>query len=59
MAKEKIKKGLELHCVWCGREVIVSNSGISASTLLCCGRPMEKKRPSSVKRAKVELPKDV
>ena len=59
MAKEKIKKGLELYCVWCGREVVVSNSGISSSTLWCCGRPMRKKRSSSVNKGKVNPPKSV
>ena len=57
MAKEKIKKGEKLLCIWCDREVVVSNCGISGSTLLCCGRPMIKKNSSLEKKARAILPK--
>ena len=52
MIKIEIKKGTRLVCVPCRREVIVSNWGISDATLWCCGKPMEKKNPSSGKSAK-------
>jgi len=57
MAKRKIKKGTKLLCVLCGREVIISDYGISDSILLCCGRPMKKKSPSLVKKVKAKLAK--
>ena len=57
MEKKKIRKGEKLLCVWCGREIIISNYGISDSTLLCCGRPMKKKSPSLMKKVKAKLAK--
>ncbi|MFB0526816.1 MAG: hypothetical protein ACETVO_05050 [bacterium] len=57
MATQKITEGTKLLCIWCGREVVVSNYGISDSTLLCCGRPMRKKSSSLVKKAGTRLPR--
>ena len=39
----KLKRGQKLVCVPCGREVLVSSSGISRTTLWCCGRAMSQK----------------
>ncbi len=39
----KLKKEEKLVCVPCGREVTISNIGISDTTILCCGRPMKHK----------------
>ncbi len=55
MAKRKTKKGAKLLCVVCGREIMVSNWGISDSILLCCGKPMKKKSPSLAKKVKAKL----
>ena len=53
MAKAKLKKGQSLLCVPCGREVTISSSGISRTTLWCCGRPMAggKKKAAAKKKA--------
>ena len=40
---KKTKKGQRLVCVPCGKEVIVSNAGVSDTTLWCCGSPMKPK----------------
>ena len=47
MAKAKLKKGVRLACVPCGREVVIDNCGISRTTLWCCGRPMKKGKAKS------------
>jgi hypothetical protein len=57
MAKRKVKKGVKLLCVVCGREIIISDWGISDSILLCCGKPMKKKSPSLAKKVKAKLGK--
>lgn len=57
MAKAKVKKGEKLICVPCGREVVISECGISTTTLWCCGRPMKKTTPSLVKEVKEKLAK--
>jgi hypothetical protein len=57
MAKRKIEKGAQLICVQCGREIVVSNCGISRTTRLCCGRPMKESSPSLVKEVKEKLAK--
>jgi len=56
MPKGKNKKGSKLFCIWCGREVIISNFGISDSKIWCCARPMLKKTPSLMKKYKAILP---
>jgi len=45
-----MRKGQKLMCVPCGREIVVSSSGISRTTLWCCGRPM--KSPGTAKKKK-------
>ena len=55
MAKAKVKKGAKLICVPCGREIVISNWGISRTTLWCCGRAMKKKTSSLVKKIKTKL----
>ncbi len=47
----KPKKGAQLVCVPCGREIVVSACGISRTTLWCCSRPMKPK--SALKKKKV------
>jgi len=39
----KLKKGMRLACVPCGRQVVVSACGVSARTVWCCGKPMVSK----------------
>jgi hypothetical protein len=39
----KLRKGQKLVCVPCGREVLINSSGISRTTLWCCGRAMNQK----------------
>ncbi len=46
----KLRKGQKLLCVPCGREILISNCGVSRTTIWCCGRSM--KSPSKVTRAK-------
>ncbi|MDD5155686.1 MAG: hypothetical protein PHF11_04280 [Candidatus Omnitrophica bacterium] len=46
----KIKKGQKLSCIPCGREVIVSDLGISRTTVWCCGRPMKAKSKAVPKK---------
>ncbi len=50
----KIKKGAKLMCVPCGREVMVTNSGISEAIIWCCRKPMKKKASSKAKKAKIK-----
>jgi len=38
-----LKKGQTLVCVPCAREVVISDAGVSRTTLWCCGRPMKQK----------------
>ncbi|MFA6349369.1 MAG: hypothetical protein WCY12_00375 [Candidatus Omnitrophota bacterium] len=47
----KIKKGAKLMCVPCGREVMVTNAGISEAIIWCCKKPMKKKTSSKAKKA--------
>jgi hypothetical protein len=47
----KLKKGQELVCSPCGREVVVDACGASATTLWCCGRPMKSKSKKAAKKA--------
>lgn len=37
----KLKEGEKLVCVPCGREIVISNCGISRTALWCCGKPMK------------------
>ena len=46
----KFKKGQRLVCVPCGREVVVDASGISRTTLWCCGKPMSAKHKKAAKK---------
>lgn len=39
----KLKKGQKLVCVPCGREVTLTNCGVSRTTIWCCQRPMSRK----------------
>jgi hypothetical protein len=48
----EIKKGNKLVCVPCGRELTVSNWGVSRATLWCCGKPMDKKGNTKVTKKK-------
>ncbi|MBF0217306.1 MAG: hypothetical protein HQL30_09980 [Candidatus Omnitrophica bacterium] len=51
----KMKKGEKLVCIPCGTEVVISNSGLTESTLWCCSKPMKKKAlapKKTVKKAK-------
>jgi len=57
MAKAKIKEGTKLICVPCGREIVITNCGLSTTTLWCCGRPMRKSSPSLVKKVREKLPR--
>ena len=42
-------EGQKLVCVPCAREVVISNCGISRTTLWCCGKPMKPKAVVSKK----------
>jgi hypothetical protein len=46
----KVKKGQEMVCIPCAREVVISNAGASSTTLWCCGRPMKEKSKAAVKK---------
>jgi hypothetical protein len=46
----KLKKGQTMVCVPCAREVVVSSTGASSTTLWCCGRPMKEKSKTAVKK---------
>ena len=46
----KVKKGQEMFCIPCAREVVISNAGASSTTLWCCGRPMKEKSKVAVKK---------
>ncbi len=46
----KIKKGAKLMCVPCGREVMVTNAGISEAIIWCCRKPMKKKTKTLLKK---------
>ncbi len=48
----KLKQGTRLVCVPCGREVIITASGISYTTIWCCGKPMKKKPKIPTKKTK-------
>ena len=50
----KIKKGAKLMCVPCGREVMVTNAGISEAIIWCCRKPMKKKTATLAKRTKAK-----
>ncbi|MGE5280690.1 MAG: hypothetical protein ACM3L6_08120 [Deltaproteobacteria bacterium] len=43
----KLRKGMRLVCVPCGRQVIVDACGVSERTVWCCGKPMAHKRRAS------------
>ncbi|HTY45488.1 MAG TPA: hypothetical protein VMD52_05825 [Patescibacteria group bacterium] len=50
-----MKKGAKLTCVPCGRQIVVTNAGVSGSTIWCCGKPMKpgkKASPARKKKAK-------
>lgn len=46
----KLKKGQEMVCIPCAREVIISDAGASSTTLWCCGRPMKEKSKAAAKK---------
>jgi hypothetical protein len=46
----KLKKGQEMVCIPCAREVVISNAGASITTLWCCGRPMKEKSKAGAKK---------
>lgn len=48
--KAALRKGARLVCVPCGREVVVSESGVAATTLWCCGKPMRKPGRAKAKK---------
>ena len=43
----KLKKGMRLACVPCGRQVVVDACGLSIQTVWCCGKPMVSGRRAS------------
>ena len=45
-----LKKGQKLVCVPCAREVVISDIGVSRTTLWCCGRPMKQKTKAASKK---------
>jgi len=46
----KLTRGQKLVCIPCSREVVISNTGISRTTIWCCGRPMKQKATTSSKK---------
>jgi hypothetical protein len=46
----KLKRGQKMVCIPCAREVIISNAGVSRTTLWCCGRPMQQKAKATSKK---------
>ena len=46
----KLKRGQKMVCIPCAREVIISNAGVSRTTLWCCGRPMQQKAKTTSKK---------
>lgn len=52
----KLKKGQEIVCVPCGREVVVNSAGISCTTIWCCGRPMQQKSQAVTAKEKAAKP---
>jgi hypothetical protein len=46
----KLKRGQKMVCVPCAREVVISNAGVSRTTLWCCGRPMVQKAKAAPKK---------
>ncbi|UCC94862.1 MAG: hypothetical protein JSW40_08630 [Candidatus Omnitrophota bacterium] len=46
----KLKEGEKLVCVPCGREVVITNVGISGTTTWCCGRPMGSRTKTKTRR---------
>ena len=48
-----LKKGQKLVCVPCAREVVISDTGVSRTTLWCCGRPMKQKTKAASKKKAV------
>jgi len=48
----KLKKGMRLACVPCGRRVVVDACGASTQTIWCCGKPMAPTRGASKKTKK-------
>ena len=56
-AKAKVNKGAKLVCIPCGRQIVISDAGISRTTIWCCGKPMAKKSPMLLKKIKAKLSK--
>mgnify|MGYP003392437314 CR=1 FL=1 len=52
MGKVKAKKGAKLACVPCGREVVITNCGVSRTTIWCCGKAMQGKKVKPSKKKK-------
>ena len=50
MSMAKVKKGQEMVCIPCAREVVISNAGASSTTLWCCGRPMKEQSKATTKK---------
>jgi hypothetical protein len=46
----KLKKGQKMVCIPCAREVVISDAGVSRTTLWCCGKPMQSKSKAATKR---------
>ena len=46
----KLKRGQKMVCIACAREVIISNTGVSRTTLWCCGKPMQQKAKAAAKK---------
>ncbi|MDP3732320.1 MAG: hypothetical protein Q8R31_04770 [Candidatus Omnitrophota bacterium] len=46
----QLERGQKLACVPCGREVVISNLGISEATVWCCGKPMKGKARVKIKK---------
>jgi hypothetical protein len=50
MSMAKVKKGQTMVCIPCAREVVISDAGVSSTTLWCCGRPMKEKSKAAAKK---------
>lgn len=57
MAEKKITKGSRLICSPCGREIVVTDCGITKRTLWCCGRSMGKSSVTKKKTIKKRITK--
>lgn len=46
----RLKRGQKMVCIPCGREVVISDLGVSESAVWCCGRPMKAKGKRAAKK---------